>query len=49
MELAALAPDVILAHGNAAVTALLKATGTVPIVFPVAGDPLPFFFSWPGR
>jgi ABC-type uncharacterized transport system substrate-binding protein len=40
LELAALAPDVILAHGNAAVTALLKATRTVPIVFPVAGDPV---------
>jgi putative tryptophan/tyrosine transport system substrate-binding protein len=40
LELAALAPDVILAHGNAAVIALLKATRTVPIVFPVAGDPV---------
>jgi putative ABC transport system substrate-binding protein len=39
-ELAALAPDVILAHANAAVGALLQATRTVPIVFPVAGDPV---------
>jgi putative tryptophan/tyrosine transport system substrate-binding protein len=40
MELAALAPDVILAHGAAAVGALLQASRTVPIVFPVAGDPV---------
>jgi ABC-type uncharacterized transport system substrate-binding protein len=39
-ELAVLAPDVILAHGNAAVSALLQTTRTVPIVFPVAGDPV---------
>jgi putative ABC transport system substrate-binding protein len=39
-ELAALAPDVILAHGAGAVAALLQATRTVPIVFPVAGDPV---------
>jgi ABC-type uncharacterized transport system substrate-binding protein len=39
-ELAALAPDVILAHANAAVRSLLQATRTVPIVFPVAGDPV---------
>jgi ABC-type uncharacterized transport system substrate-binding protein len=39
-ELAALAPDVILAHGAGAVGALLQATRTVPIVFPVAGDPV---------
>ena len=39
-ELAALAPDVILAHGNAAVGALLQVTLTVPIVFPVSGDPV---------
>jgi len=39
-ELAALAPDVILAHGNAALGAMLQATRTVPIVFPVAGDPV---------
>jgi putative ABC transport system substrate-binding protein len=36
-ELAALAPDVILAHGGATVGALLQATRTVPIVFPVVG------------
>jgi putative tryptophan/tyrosine transport system substrate-binding protein len=39
-ELAALAPDVILAHGAGPVSALLQATRTVPIVFPVAGDPV---------
>ena len=39
-ELATLAPDVILAHGGAAVGALLQATRTVPIVFPVVGDPV---------
>src|SRR5689334_14732338 len=39
-ELAALAPDVILAHANATVGALLQVTRTVPIVFPIAGDPV---------
>src|SRR5262245_10724940 len=39
-ELSALAPDVILAHGAGAVGALLQATRTVPIVFPIAGDPV---------
>jgi putative ABC transport system substrate-binding protein len=39
-ELAMLAPDVILAHGNQAVAPLLQATRTVPIVYPVAGDPV---------
>src|SRR5215472_17002496 len=39
-ELAALAPDVILAHGAMAVGPLLEATRTVPIVFPVAADPV---------
>ena len=39
-ELAALAPDVILAHGNGPVSALRQATRTVPIVFPVVGDPV---------
>ena len=38
--MAALAPDVILAHANQAVGALLQATRTVPIVFPLAGDPV---------
>ena len=39
-ELAALAPDVILAHGAMTVGPLLEATRTVPIVFPVAADPV---------
>ena len=39
-ELTARTPDVILAHGNAAVEALLQATGNVPIVFPLVGDPV---------
>jgi putative tryptophan/tyrosine transport system substrate-binding protein len=39
-ELAALAPDVILAHGASTVGPLLQATRTVPIVFPVAVDPV---------
>jgi ABC-type uncharacterized transport system substrate-binding protein len=39
-ELVALAPDVILAHGGATVGPLLQATPTVPIVFPVVGDPV---------
>jgi putative ABC transport system substrate-binding protein len=39
-ELVALAPDVILAHGAGPVAALLQATRTVPIVFPVAVDPV---------
>ena len=39
-ELAALAPDVILAHGAATVGPLLQATRTVPIVFPVVADPV---------
>jgi len=39
-DLVALAPDVILAHGAATVGPLLQATRTVPIVFPVAGDPV---------
>jgi ABC-type uncharacterized transport system substrate-binding protein len=39
-ELAAAAPDVILAHGSGAVGALLQATRRVPIVFPLAGDPV---------
>jgi putative tryptophan/tyrosine transport system substrate-binding protein len=38
--LAALAPDVILAHGTSTVGPLLQATRTVPIVFPIAGDPV---------
>ena len=39
-ELAALAPDVILAHGASTVGPLLQATRTVPIVFPIVGDPV---------
>ncbi len=39
-ELAALAPDVILAQGASTVGPLLQATRTVPIVFPVAADPV---------
>ena len=39
-ELVALAPDVILAHGSATVRPLAQATRTVPIVFPVAVDPV---------
>ena len=38
--MAALAPDVILAHGASTVGPLLQATRTVPIVFPVVGDPV---------
>jgi putative ABC transport system substrate-binding protein len=38
--LAASAPDVILAHGGLTVAPLLQATRTVPIVFPVAADPV---------
>jgi ABC-type uncharacterized transport system substrate-binding protein len=40
VELAALAPDVILAHGESTVAPLLQATRTVPIVFPVVADPV---------
>ena len=39
-ELAALAPDVILAYGASTVGPLLQATRSVPIVFPVVGDPV---------
>ncbi len=39
-ELAALAPDVILANGSAAVAPLLEATRTVPIVFASVADPV---------
>jgi ABC-type uncharacterized transport system substrate-binding protein len=40
VDLAALAPDVILAHGESTVAPLLQATRTVPIVFPVVADPV---------
>src|SRR5215470_4898601 len=43
-DLVALAPDVILAHGGRTVGALLQATRTVPIVFPVVGDPVALGF-----
>ena len=39
-ELVALRPDVILAYGSSTVGALLQNTRTVPIVFPVLGDPV---------
>ena len=39
-ELVALAPDVILAHGGSTVAPLLQVTRTVPIVFPIATDPV---------
>jgi putative ABC transport system substrate-binding protein len=39
-ELAALAPEVILAHGASTVARLLQETRTVPVVFAVATDPV---------
>jgi putative ABC transport system substrate-binding protein len=39
-ELAALAPDVVLTNGASAVAAMLRATRTVPIVFPSVADPV---------
>jgi putative ABC transport system substrate-binding protein len=39
-ELVALAPDVILASGTSTVGPLLRLTRTVPIVFPLATDPV---------
>jgi putative ABC transport system substrate-binding protein len=39
-ELAALAPDVILAHAATTVGPLMQATRTVPIVFPAVVDPV---------
>ena len=39
-ELVANAPDVILASGGSAVSVMLQTTRTVPIVFPVATDPV---------
>ena len=39
-ELAALAPDVIVAHGSATAGPLLQATRTVPIVFAYVPDPV---------
>jgi putative ABC transport system substrate-binding protein len=40
VELIALTPDVVLAHGAGPVGALLQVSRTVPIVFPVLGDPV---------
>jgi ABC-type uncharacterized transport system substrate-binding protein len=40
VELAALAPDVVLAGGTSTVGPLLRATRTVPIVFAGAADPV---------
>ena len=39
-ELVGLAPEVILAHGTSTIAPLLQVTRTVPIIFPVAGDPV---------
>jgi len=39
-ELAALAPDVIVANGSSAMDALQRATRTVPVVFAVVPDPV---------
>jgi putative ABC transport system substrate-binding protein len=39
-EFAAIAPDVILAHGASTLGPLLQATRTVPVVSPVFGDPV---------
>src|SRR5262245_10441378 len=48
-ELVALAPDVILSTGDSTVPPLLQATRTVPIVFPVANDPIGAGHSRPAR
>src|SRR5262249_12193960 len=39
-ELVALTPEVILAHGTSTVRPLVQATRSVPIVFPIASDPV---------
>jgi len=39
-QLVTLAPDIIVAHGTSSVSAVLQATRTIPIVFPVASDPV---------
>ena len=44
-ELATLKPDAILAHGSSTVGPLQQATHTIPIVFPVAGDPVASGFA----
>ncbi len=40
LELVAISPDVILAHGTPATTALRKATNTIPIIFTLVADPV---------
>ena len=40
VELASLAPNVIVAHGGSTVSSLQQATRTIPIVFTVASDPV---------
>jgi hypothetical protein len=40
MELIALAPDVILAQGDATLAPLLQATQTVPMMFTIVADPV---------
>jgi putative ABC transport system substrate-binding protein len=39
-ELVALGPDVVLAYGSSTVVPLMQNTRTLPIVFPVMGDPV---------
>ena len=39
-ELVASGPDVVLAHGSATVGPMLQASRTVPVVFPLVGDPV---------
>jgi len=39
-ELVALGPDVVLAYGSSTVAPLLQNTRTLPIVFPIMGDPV---------
>lgn len=39
-ELALQAPDIIVAHGTSTVRPMLQETQTIPIVFPVAADPV---------
>src|SRR5690242_10090875 len=43
-DLVAHKPDVILAHGGSTVGPLQQVTQTIPIVFPVAGDPVALGF-----
>jgi len=39
-ELVAVSPDVILAHGSSTIGPLMQASRSVPIIFPVAADPV---------